>query len=75
MHYSLASIKVMPFLRHPKLLWILAFGKLWDTFSYFGTQTILALYLSHVFHTEANDSYLIYGAYAAFAYVLVAVEL
>lgn len=49
-------------------MWILAFSKLWDTFSYFGTQTILALYFIQIFHFSRNDSYLIYGAYAAFAY-------
>jgi POT family proton-dependent oligopeptide transporter len=54
--------------RHPKGLWILAFGNLWDTFSYYGTQTVLALYLIHVFHFSLSDSYLVYGGYAALAY-------
>ena len=52
----------------PKALHILAFGKLWDTFSYYGTQTILVLYLIHTYHLTETTSYLIYGAYAAFMY-------
>ncbi|MFN3234935.1 MAG: peptide MFS transporter [Gammaproteobacteria bacterium] len=55
-------------LHHPKPLWALAFGKLWDTFSYYGTLTILTLYLIHVFHLAQGNSYSIYGAYAALAY-------
>ena len=55
-------------IKHPKILWILCFGKLWDTFSYFGTQTILALYLISIFHLDRDTSYILYGAYAAFAY-------
>lgn len=54
--------------KHSKLLWVLSFGKLWDTFSYFGTQTILALYFIHVFHLAISTSYLLYGAYAALAF-------
>lgn len=53
---------------HPTPLWVLAFSKLWDTFSYFGTQTILALYFMHVFHLDRSTSYLLYGAYAAIAF-------
>jgi POT family proton-dependent oligopeptide transporter len=55
---------------HPRSFWVLAFGELWSTFSYFGTQTILALYFIHVFHLTRAESYLLYGAYAAFAYSL-----
>lgn len=54
--------------KQPKFLWPLACGELWNTFSYYGTQTILALYFLHIFHLTRNDSYLLYGAYAAFAY-------
>lgn len=54
--------------KHPKTLWVLAFGKLWDTFSYFGTQTILALYFMHIFHLDRSTSYVLYGAYAALAF-------
>ena len=53
---------------HPKELWILSFGKIWDTFSYFGTQTVLALYFIHIFKLNQRESYTIYGAYAAFAF-------
>lgn len=55
---------------HPRGLWALAIGNGFDTFSYFGTQTILALYLIHVFHFSRNLSYLLYGAYATFTYIL-----
>lgn len=53
---------------HPKSLWVLSFGKMWDTFSYFGTQTILVLYFIKVFNLSRSESYLLYGAYAAFAF-------
>jgi POT family proton-dependent oligopeptide transporter len=55
---------------HPRSFWVLAFGELWSTFSYFGTQTILALYFIHIFQLSRAESYLLYGAYAAFAYSL-----
>lgn len=58
----------MEILQHPKPLWTLAFGKLWDTFSYYGTQTILVLYFIHIFHLPRDQSILLYGAYAAFTY-------
>ncbi len=58
----------MSFFHQPKKLWIISFGTIWDTFSYYGTQTILALYLIKIFHTEQHTSYLIYGAYAAIAF-------
>ncbi len=50
-------------------MWILAFGKIWDTFSYFGTQTILALYFMHIFHLPRSTSYTLYGSYAAIAFL------
>jgi len=55
---------------HPKSLWVLAFSNLWDTFSYYGIQTILALYLIHVFHLSVIESYTIYGGYAAFVFTI-----
>lgn len=58
------------FATQPKLLWPIAFGQLWDTFSYFGTQTILALYFIDVFHLDRIHAYLLYGAYAAFAFTM-----
>lgn len=56
------------FAQHPKSFWIIAFGIMWNTFSYYGTQTILVLYLMHVFQLNRTNSYLLYGAYAAFIY-------
>ncbi len=58
----------MNFFQHPKTLWILCFSQAWDTFSYYGTQTILVLYFIHNFQLNQHDSYLLYGAYAAFTY-------
>ncbi len=51
-------------------LWILALNNGWDTFSYFSTLTILALYFIHVFHLSKHTAYMLYGAYATFAYAL-----
>lgn len=56
--------------KQPKAFWPLAFGEHWSTFSYYGTQTILVLYFMHVFQLTRSDSYLLYGAYTAFAYAL-----
>ena len=60
----------MELFKHPKALWVLAFGKLWDTFSYYGTQTILVLYFMHIFNLPRSESILLYGAYAAFTYAI-----
>ncbi len=55
---------------HFNALSVLAFTNAWDTFSYFGTQTILALYLMRIFQLSQHTSYLFYGAYAAFTFGL-----
>ncbi|MDF2940014.1 MAG: dtpB [Gammaproteobacteria bacterium] len=54
--------------KHPKSLWVLAFANLCDGFSYYGTMTILVLYTMHVFQFSRDESYMIYGAYAALIY-------
>ena len=54
----------------PRQLWVLCFGKAWDTYSYFGTQTILVLYMMHVYGYGQNASYAIYGAYEGLAFSL-----
>ncbi|MDO8954559.1 MAG: oligopeptide:H+ symporter [Gammaproteobacteria bacterium] len=54
--------------RHPTSLWVLAFANLSDCFSYYGTITILVLYAMHVFQMDRNQSYIIYGFYAALIY-------
>lgn len=58
----------MGFFNLPKGVLTIAFGNLWDTFSYYGTQTILVLYLIHMFHFSSGSSYLIYGAYVAMSF-------
>ena len=58
----------MKFLNFPQGVFTIAFGNLWDTFSYYGTQTILVLYLMHVFHFESGISYLVYGAYVSMSF-------
>jgi POT family proton-dependent oligopeptide transporter len=57
-------------LKQPRSFWNLAFGELTVTFSYYGTQTILVLYLLRTFSLSHADSYVLYGAYAALAYSL-----
>ncbi len=54
---------------HPQGLWVISFGQLWDTFSYFGTQTILALYVIHMFALPREQSYQMYAAYAALVFL------
>lgn len=49
--------------RHPKGLWILAFGEMWDRFSYYGIATIMTLYLAHVFLFSDDHVYSIAGVY------------
>ena len=58
----------MKFFNLPKGVLTIAFGNLWDTFSYYGTQTILVLYLIHMFHFSNGSSYLIYGAYVSMSF-------
>jgi POT family proton-dependent oligopeptide transporter len=53
----------------PRTVWILSIGKLWDTFSYYGTQTILALYVMHTFNINQHNSFILYGTYAALAFL------
>jgi len=56
------------FFRQPSGLYLLAFGELWERLTYYGTQTILVLYLTKIFHFSDDTSYALYGAYAVFAY-------
>jgi len=55
-------------IKQPSPLYYLAFGELCERFSYYGTLTILALYLSNVFQFVDDKSYSIYGVYATFAF-------
>lgn len=56
--------------KHSKPLWILSFSGLTNTFSYYGTQTFLVLYLLHIFHLSQSESYLFYGGYVALIFSL-----
>jgi POT family proton-dependent oligopeptide transporter len=57
-------------LKQPKSFWVLSFGELCSSFSYYGTHTILILYCMHTFGLAQSESYLLYGAYAVLAYSL-----
>jgi POT family proton-dependent oligopeptide transporter len=56
--------------KFPKGLYPLALGNAFDTFSYYGTQTLLALYLIHVFGFSKSYSYLLYGSFASLGYFI-----
>lgn len=58
------------FKNHPKFLSVISFGILWNTFSYYGIQTVLILYLIHTFHYSINTSYSLYGAFLAFNFAM-----
>lgn len=60
----------MSLLRQPKAVWLLSFTTMWDTFSYYATQTFLTLYVIHMFRLSRHAGYEVYGAYAALAYAL-----
>jgi len=49
-------------------LYMLTFGEMCDRFSYYGLQAILVLYLTQVFHFSADQSYGMYGVYAALGF-------
>ncbi|MCW5588846.1 MAG: oligopeptide:H+ symporter [Legionellales bacterium] len=49
---------------------LLILGNFWITFAYYGIQTVLVLYLNHVFHFSNQDSILLYGAYVAIIYTM-----
>ncbi|MBN2689230.1 MAG: peptide MFS transporter [Gammaproteobacteria bacterium] len=53
---------------HPEGLYALTFGEFWDRFSYFGTLTILVLYLSKIFNLHVVHAYLLYGVFVAFSF-------
>ena len=62
--------KQLSHLSHTKSrLYLLTLGEFWDRFSYFGTLTILVLYLTSFFLFQDNKSYLLYGVYIAFCFV------
>lgn len=55
--------------KHTGALYTLAFGKFCDTFSFFGAQTILILYLMHFFHFSKANSFITFGIYSALLYI------
>jgi POT family proton-dependent oligopeptide transporter len=59
---------MMKYFEQPKRLWVLIFANLCDGFSYYGCMTILVLYAMHIFQMTRDDSYLLFGVYAALIY-------
>jgi dipeptide/tripeptide permease len=55
--------------KHTGALYSIAFGKFCDTFSFFGTQTILIFYLMEVFHFSKASSFIVFGIYSALLYI------
>jgi len=55
-------------LSQPRNLYILSFGELCERFSYYGTQSILILFLTTVLLFSDNDSYTLYGLYTTMAF-------
>lgn len=49
-------------------LYMLTFGEMCDRFSYYGLQAILVLYLTQALHFSADESYSVYGVYAALGF-------
>ncbi len=52
----------------PRGLYVLFFLELWERFSYWGTQSILVLYLIRYFLFSDAKSYTLFGAYTALTY-------
>ncbi|MCK4870166.1 MAG: MFS transporter [Gammaproteobacteria bacterium] len=55
---------------HNRELFALTFGEFWDRFSFFGTLTVLVLYLSTNFALSDRHSYDVYGIYLALSFGL-----
>jgi POT family proton-dependent oligopeptide transporter len=54
---------------HPRGLTILFLTEMWSEFSFFGMRTLLVYYMTQQLLISQRHSSLIYGAYAAFAYL------
>src|ERR1700677_4508088 len=48
----------------------LIFSQLLSAFSYYGTETLLVLYLIHVFHFSQNQSLAVYGAFISLIFMM-----
>ncbi|PCI00281.1 MAG: MFS transporter, partial [Flavobacteriaceae bacterium] len=54
---------------HPKGLYVLFMSEMWERFCFYGMRGLLTLYLIKMLMIGKNDSFLIYGAYAALVYL------
>jgi proton-dependent oligopeptide transporter, POT family len=57
------------FAGHPKGLYILFFGEMWERFSYYGMRALLIFYLTKHWLFEDGPANLIYGAYTSLVYI------
>ena len=57
------------FAGHPKGLYMLFFGEMWERFSYYGMRAILIFYLTQHWLFSDSKSTLIYGAYTSLVYI------
>src|SRR6476661_8516343 len=57
------------FAGHPKGLYILFFGEMWERFSYYGMRALLIFYLTKHWLFEDGAANLIYGAYTSLVYI------
>ena len=56
-------------LGHPKGLFVLFFAEMWERFSYYGMRALLIFYLTQHWLFSDGEAGVIYGSYAALAYV------
>ncbi|MBL4745026.1 MAG: peptide MFS transporter [Flavobacteriaceae bacterium] len=54
---------------HPKGLYVLFMSEMWERFCFYGMRGLLTLYLIEILLVKKDDSFLIYGAYAALIYL------
>ncbi len=60
----------MPAHPQPRELTILTYGEFWDRFSFFGTLTILVLFLTQIAHFSIDRSDTLYGIYTELSFSL-----
>ncbi len=55
--------------KHPKGIWFVSILYLWEYFSFYGMRAIFVLYLINQVKLSDHQSYAIYGAFTALAYL------
>lgn len=54
---------------HPNGLLVFTVGEFWDRFSFYGTLTLLILYLTQAFSFPERQSYTLWGEYCALGFI------